>query len=178
MRPAILLDRDGTIIVDKVYLNDLNKIEYMPNAFEGLRKFRDLEFLLIVVTNQSGVARGIVPIEVLYAIHAKIRSDLSKHGITIAGFYYAQASVDSNDPMRKPGAGMLLAAATDFGLDLRRCYMIGDRDTDVLAGRAANTKTIYLDHTFPKPPNLKPDFSCVDLLAAAEWVESQKKTTL
>jgi histidinol-phosphate phosphatase family protein len=174
MRPAILLDRDGTIIIDKVYLNDVNKIEYMANAIEGLRKFRDLGYLLVVVTNQSGVARGIVPIDVLYKIHDRIRSDLAREGVTIAGFYYAPHSVESNDPTRKPNPGMLFQARSDWNLDLRRSYMIGDRDTDVQAGKNAGARTIYLDHTFPLSDKFKPDFSCGDLLTAATWVESQK----
>lgn len=178
MRPAILLDRDGTIIVDKVYLNDVNKIEYLANAFEGLRKFQEMGFILCVVTNQSGVARGIVPIDVLYAIHDRIRSDLAREGITISGFYYAPHSVESNDPSRKPNPGMLLSAKADWDLDLRRSYMIGDRDTDVLAGQNAGAKTIYLDHSFPVTDKFKPDFSCVDLLQAANWVESQKKISV
>ncbi len=171
---AVLLDRDGTIIIDKVYLNDVEKIEYMSFAIEGLRKMRDLGFKLIVVTNQSGVARGIVPIQTLYDIHAKIRSDLAREGLVIEGFYYAPHSVESNHPMRKPNPGMLMAAANDFGLKLSQCFMIGDRDTDVLAGRAAGTRTIYLDHSFPLAETLQPNFSCANLLEAAEWIESQK----
>jgi D-glycero-D-manno-heptose 1,7-bisphosphate phosphatase len=174
MNRAVILDRDGTIIVDKVYLNDISKIEYMPGALEGLREMRDLGFRLIVATNQSGVARGLVAIETLYAIHEKIRGDLAREGISIEGFYYAPHSVESHHSMRKPKPGMLLAAASDFGLDLRQCYMIGDRDTDVLAGQAAGTKTIYLNHTFPQPEGLSPDFSCPDLLTAALWIRSQK----
>jgi len=171
---AIILDRDGTIIVDKVYLNDIQKIEYMPFAIEGLRKMRDLGFRLIVATNQSGVARGVVRIETLYDIHAKIRSDLAHQGVLIEGFYYAPHSVESNHHMRKPNPGMLLTAARDFGLNLKQSFMIGDRNTDVLAGQAAGTRTVFLNHSFQLNPDIKSDFICSNLLEAAHWLESQK----
>ncbi len=172
LNKAIILDRDGTIIVDKVYLNDVAQIEYLPKVFEGLRVMRDLGFRFFVATNQSGIARGIVAIDTLYEIHRVIRHDLAGQGIDIEGFYYAPYSVESNHPMRKPNPGMLEAAARDFNLDLRQSYMIGDRDTDVHAGRAAGTGTIYLDHSFPTPTSA-PDFVCGDLLAAAKWLKSQ-----
>lgn len=178
MKSAIILDRDGTIIEDKVYLNDVSKIEYLPLALEGLRAFRDLDFMLVVATNQSGVARGIVSIENLYRIHEKIRSDLSREGIDIQGFYYAPYSVESNHYMRKPNPGMLKLAAKDFNLNLSRSFMIGDRETDVLAGQAAGTKTIYLNHTFPLPAGIHPDFQCANLLEAARWVSSIRTATI
>lgn len=172
-KKAIILDRDGTIIIDKVYLNDVSKIEYMTQVFEGLKKMKDMGFDFVVATNQSGVARGIVSLENLDLIHQKIQSDLLERGLEIQKFYFAPYSVESNHPMRKPNPGMLLTAQQELGLDLKQCFMIGDRDTDILAGQAAGCKAIYLDHSFALPAGIKPDYVCSNLMQAADWIETQ-----
>jgi D-glycero-D-manno-heptose 1,7-bisphosphate phosphatase len=177
MRKAIILDRDGTFIIDKIYLNDAREIEYLPGCFEGLRRMRDLGFVFAVATNQSGIARGLVDIRNLYAIHERIRGDMAAQGIDFLGFYYAPYSVESNHYLRKPNPGMLETAAREHGLDLSQSWMIGDRDTDVLAGRAAGCRTILL-----KPEGLKPGESdaganavCADLIEAARFIESFRR---
>lgn len=170
MQKAIILDRDGTIIYDKVYLNDPKLIEYIPGSFEALRMLRDLGYIFVIATNQSGVARGIVDIKNLYKIHDIIRDDFAREGVDFAGFYYAPFSVESNDFSRKPNPGMLLQAAKDHNIDLKQSWMIGDRMTDVEAGHNAGTKSILL--TEVKPEGLKPQPEAVvpDLMAAAKFI--------
>lgn len=145
LQKAIFFDRDGTLIIDKVYLNNPDQIEYLPGVFEALRQFRDAGYKLVVVTNQSGVARGLVTIENLDEIHRRISDQFARHGVFFCGFYYAPFSVESNHFMRKPNPGMLITAANDHGLDLSQSWMIGDRITDVEAGHSAGCRSVLLE---------------------------------
>ncbi len=142
---AIFLDRDGTIIIDKIYLNDPTQIEYLPGAFESLKRLRDAGFQFVIVTNQSGVARGIVDIKNLYEIHRIIARDFAKEGIEFLQFYYAPYLVESNHPFRKPSPGMIDQGINDFSLQREGSWMIGDRMTDVEAGHRAGLKSILLE---------------------------------
>lgn len=172
MKKAVFFDRDGTLIVDKVYLNDPTQIEYLPGVFLGLQKLRDAGYLIIVVTNQSGVARGLVQIENLYKIHEILRSDFARHGVDIAGFYYAPYSVESNHHLRKPNPGMLELAARDFNIELSESFMVGDRDTDIQAGRKAGTKTILI--ASPGQTS-KPDASVTNISQLVDYILNSTK---
>jgi len=136
-------------------LNDPDGISYLTGAIEGLRNMRDMGYLLFVVTNQSGIARGVVTMANLDRIHAKMRSDLAEQGIEIAGFYYAPYSAESTHFARKPNPGMLVYAAQDFGVDLSQSWMIGDRMIDVEAGHRAGCRSIMLKGT--ETPETRPD---------------------
>jgi D-glycero-D-manno-heptose 1,7-bisphosphate phosphatase len=144
MKKTIFFDRDGTLIIDKIYLNDPEQIEYLPGAFEALRQLRDAGYQFVVVTNQSGVPRGLVTIENLNEIHRRMTDEFARRGVFFAGFYYAAFSVESNHPMRKPNPGMLLSAADDHSADLSSSWMIGDRISDVEAGHRAGCRSILL----------------------------------
>ena len=144
---TIFLDRDGTLIIDKVYLNDPDQIEYLPDVFEALRLLRDDGFQFVVVTNQSGIARRLVTMENLDETHRRIQAEFSKHGVHFKGFYYAPYSVESNHPIRKPHPGMLLRGALDHNADLVSSWMIGDRISDIVAGSRAGCRTVLLAGT-------------------------------
>lgn len=139
---ALLLDRDGTIIKDKHYLNDPAEIEYLPGTFEALKLISESGYLIIIVTNQSGIPRGLISEPQLRSIHEKIQSDFKQKKLHITEFYHAPHLPNSDHPWRKPNPGMLLQAAKDHNLDLSRCWMIGDKDVDVMAGRNAGASTI------------------------------------
>ena len=147
MKKAVFFDRDGTLIIDKIYLNDPDAIEYLPGVFEGMKLLRDAGFEFVVVTNQSGVPRGLVQIENLDQIHKNIRNEMSKHGIDILNFYYAPHLVESNHHTRKPNPGMLEMGVQDFNIDPKQSWMIGDRMTDVEAGHRAGMKSIFIHGT-------------------------------
>jgi D-glycero-D-manno-heptose 1,7-bisphosphate phosphatase len=153
-KKTIFFDRDGTLIIDKVYLNDPDQIEYLPGVFEALRLLRDAGFQFVVVTNQSGIARRLVTMENLDETHRRIRAEFSRHGVDFAGFYYAPYSVESNHPIRKPHPGMLLRGALDHAADLSRSWMIGDRLSDVIAGSRAGCQTVLLAGTEALDPAL------------------------
>lgn len=143
-KKAIFFDRDGTLIVDKVYLNNPDDIEYLPQIFWALRSLRDAGYVFFVVTNQSGVPRGRVQLKNLLEIHRRIRGAFAEHGVDILDFYYAPYLTEHDHIYRKPNPGMLLQAAQEYNIDLGASWMIGDRLSDVEAGRRAGTKTILL----------------------------------
>lgn len=142
--PAVILDRDGTLIFDLVYLNDPEKIEYLPGVFEALRLFRDHGFKLMVATNQSGVPRGLVDVKNLDEIHRRIQAKFCSEGVDILSFHSAPFMTDYNHHLRKPNPGMLLEAASFYNVDLPRSWMIGDRMTDVEAGHRAGCRTALI----------------------------------
>ncbi|MBN8540115.1 MAG: HAD family hydrolase [Deltaproteobacteria bacterium] len=173
-RKTVFLDRDGTLIIDKIYLNDPDQIEYLPGVFEALCRLRDGGYQFIVVTNQSGIARGIVSVENLNETHRRIRAAFAEHGVEFKEFYYAPYSVESDHPMRKPHPGMLLQGAKDFDVYLPKSWMIGDRLSDVIAGSRAGCRTILLsgvelpDPTAPQ--EAQPTRIVDSLLAAADQI--------
>lgn len=144
MRKAILLDRDGTLIVDRIYLNDPGQIEYLPGVFDALRMLRDSGYVFAVATNQSGVPRGLVDVRNLDEIHRVIQADFCRYGVDILSFHSAPYMTDNDHFLRKPNPGMLLEAAHWHRLDAGRCWMVGDRDTDVEAGHRAGMKSALL----------------------------------
>lgn len=147
MKKVVFLDRDGTLIYDKIYLNDPNQIQYLPGVFEGMRQMRDHGFEFIVVTNQSGVPRGLVDVRNLNEIHRIIRADMARAGVDILSFYYAPFMVNSGHPMRKPSPGMLDAGVHDHNVERSVSWMVGDRMTDVEAGHRAKMRTVFLSGT-------------------------------
>ena len=147
MRNVIFFDRDGTLIEDKIYLNDPEQVVYLPGVFEGLKKLRDFGYEFIIVTNQSGVPRGLVDHDNLMQIHKNIRTDFAKDGIDILNFYHAPFLVESNHHWRKPNPGMLEAGIKDFDVNISTAWMIGDRMTDVEAGHRAGMKSIFMHGT-------------------------------
>ena len=168
---AVFLDRDGTIIQDEKYLNDVSRIHYLPHTFGALKLFRDLNYKLIVVTNQSGLARGIVDINTLKAIHRRIYRDCAEKGVEILHFYYAPFMPITNHYLRKPNAGMLNEARLHFHLNMEKSWMIGDRMTDVEAGHRANTRSILIGKPSPDHPFSPPEAYVSHLLEAARFIE-------
>lgn len=146
-KKAIIFDRDGTLIVDKIYLNDPNKVEYLPGVFNALRILRDAGYVFCVATNQSGVPRGLVDVRNLEKIHQKIRSDFAREGIDFLSFHSAPFMTNTNHWFRKPNPGMLLEAVQWHNLDPSTSWMVGDRITDVIAGHRAGMKTVLLRNT-------------------------------
>ena len=143
-RRAIFLDRDGTINVDAEYLNDIKKFRWLPDAIEAIRYINEHGALVIVVTNQSGVARGFFPEEDVLRLHAFMQEELSRYGAHIDGFYYCPhhpeseiAEYKTNCECRKPKPGLILKAAADHDIDLAHSVMIGDKERDAESGRRA-----------------------------------------
>lgn len=168
-KKAVFFDRDGTLIIDKVYLNDPDQIVYLEGVFEALSSLRNAGFEFFIVTNQSGVARGIVSLENLDEIHRRMVVEFGRHGVAFKGIYYAPYSVESDHPMRKPNPGMLEAADREHGVDMARSWIVGDRMTDVVAGHRAGCRSVLLEgvDTPLKPGDDTPTFVVADILSAA-----------
>ncbi len=146
MRPAVFLDRDGTIIASVHYLADPELVRLIDGAAPALRALRSAGYALVVVSNQSAVGRGMLSVERLFEVQDAMCRQLAERGASLDGFYFCPAVPASDDrtaiehPDRKPAPGMLLRASVDLDLDLSRSWMIGDMVSDVLAGRNAGCK--------------------------------------
>lgn len=172
-KKVVFLDRDGTLIVDKVYLNDPQKIEYLPTVCDALILLKKHHYDFVIATNQSGVPQGFVSIENLYDIHRQMIVHFLKYNITFLGFYFAPFLVESNHPLRKPNPGMLLTAAKEHHIQLHQSWMIGDQITDVMAGARAGTKTILLQKRMShQSSQINPHAIKPTLLEAAKFIVS------
>jgi D,D-heptose 1,7-bisphosphate phosphatase len=142
LRPAIFFDRDGTLIVDHPYQHRADAIEYLPGYFELMRLLtQKSDFLLFVVTNQSGVARGYFPAPAIMEIHEQMNADLQRAGLRPFDDIRYCPHLDSDLCLcRKPRPGMLVDLATKWSVDLERSVMVGDRVSDVEAGQNAKVK--------------------------------------
>lgn len=152
MNQAVFFDRDGTLIKDKHYLDNPDEVEWYEGTFGTLRALRDAGYKIVVVTNQSGVARGKFGEETVQAIHERMERDLADEGIEVEGFYYCpyleEADVERyrrDSDLRKPSPGMLLEAAEDHDLDLGASVMVGDKPSDVEAGNRVGCRTILVE---------------------------------
>ena len=146
-RQAAFLDRDGTINEsppEGEYVTRVEDFQLLPGAVEGIARLAGCSYTLVVVSNQRGVARGLVSQELLRTTETLLQEALRPHGAKIADFYYCTHELDEGCDCRKPLPGMLLQAASELDLDLGESWMIGDSQKDVEAGRAAGCRTIYL----------------------------------
>lgn len=150
-RRAVFLDRDGTINVEREFLHRPAEFEFIPGAPQAIRLLNDAGFLVIVVTNQSGVARGYYDESAIIRLHRHLDAELARFGAAIDGYYfcphhpeYSTGSHGKSCACRKPQAGMLLKAANDFSLDLASSYLIGDKLADVEAGLNAGCRPILV----------------------------------
>ncbi len=142
LRPAIFLDRDGTLMHDTGYVSDPASIRIFPGVPEALRELKARGFLLIIVTNQSGIGRGYFTRADYEAVHARFLQLLGP-GL-IDATYLCDDHPDRASDRRKPAPGMLLEAARDHAIDLARSWMIGDREADITAGHRAGTRSILV----------------------------------
>jgi D-glycero-D-manno-heptose 1,7-bisphosphate phosphatase len=151
LRPALFLDRDGTINEDRHYLSDPAGVFLIPGAAEAIAEVNRLGVPIIVVTNQAGIAKGIIPFEAIAKIHQELDQQLARFGAKVDAYYFCPhhpegpiAEFHQVCQCRKPLAGMLQRAAQEHQLDLSQSWMVGDRLTDAEAGAAAGCKTMLL----------------------------------
>jgi D-glycero-D-manno-heptose 1,7-bisphosphate phosphatase len=182
---AVFLDRDGTLIEDPGYLNNPDMVKVLPGAAEALVHLKRLGYKLVVVSNQSGVARGIIKEAALAQITDRMKQLFGNEGAYIDGVYYCVCHPDGviekyrkDTDDRKPKPGMLLQAARDLNIDLARSWAIGDSYRDVEAGRRAGCRTILLNSPpelkKPGPDDTRADFEAVNIKEAANIVHRQE----
>jgi D-glycero-D-manno-heptose 1,7-bisphosphate phosphatase len=176
-KKAVFLDRDNTIIADMEFSTDSSKLRPLPGALEALRRLQDAGYLLVIVTNQSGVARGRFSEEALRGLHEHLLRRLEQGGVRFVGIYYcphyaegkvAEYSIACD--CRKPKPGMLLRAVRELGVDLKQSWMVGDRPADVGAGRAAGCRTLRVGNADWGESDPRADFETPDLAGAAEII--------
>ncbi|MBS4062032.1 MAG: D-glycero-beta-D-manno-heptose 1,7-bisphosphate 7-phosphatase [Bacteroidetes bacterium] len=173
MRQAVFLDRDGTINEDCGYLGDPKQVRILPGVTEALTLLKEHRWLLVVVSNQSGIGRGYYGKDDLRAVREVIEMQLSAQGLTLDGAYFCPHAPDEKCACRKPEPGLLLQAADDLDIDLKRSWMIGDKFSDVEAGKRAGCRAVLVDtnqiagaqQDVPANVVLKPD-----LLSAARYI--------
>ena len=182
-RPAVFLDRDGTISEEVGYLNDASQFRLFPFALGAIRRLNDAKLPVIVVTNQSGVGRGFFPEAMVHTVHEVMTQQLAAGGAHLSAIYYCPHTSDDECECRKPMPGLLRRAAGEHHIDLRRSFVVGDRYGDVeLAhgtdGRGILVRTGYGEQdlrenraAWPK----QPDFVADDLAAAVDWILRQTK---
>ena len=179
-RAAVFLDRDGTINVEKEYLHRPEEFEFVPGAPEAIRLLNDAGFLVIVVTNQSGVARGYYDEAAVHRLHRFVDNELATSGASVDAYYlcphhprHGIGPYRTDCACRKPLPGMLIAAAEDLDIDLARSWIIGDKGSDVEAGRAAGCRPILVSTGYgaAEASLAGPDVTvCADILAAVRVI--------
>jgi histidinol-phosphate phosphatase family protein len=145
---AVFLDRDGTLNEDPGYISNPEKVVLFPDTGDALALLKKYGFLLIVISNQSGIARGLMTIQDVEAVNEKINTLLSEFKVKIDAFYFCPAhpefSPEEECECRKPSPKLLLEAAKEFNVDLQKAYIIGDSITDVQCGKNAGIRTILV----------------------------------
>jgi D-glycero-D-manno-heptose 1,7-bisphosphate phosphatase len=175
-RRFALLDRDGTIIVERHYLAAPDGVELLPGAVEGLRRLAEIGLGLVVVTNQSGLSRGYFHRATLDAIHERLRELLARGGVTLDGIYVCPHTPEHVCACRKPRPGLVRQAAADLGFDPAEAFMLGDKACDVDLGRAVGATTFLLRTGYgdrlPAEVCARADHVADDLRQAAEVIGS------
>ena len=179
-RPAVFLDRDGTLNEDRGYVGFFRDFAWLPGAVDSVRRLNEAGFAVVVVTNQAGVARGYYTEADVLALHAEVEQGLNAAGAHVDGYYYAPyhatAAVEERyrimHPDRKPGTGMLERAARDLNLDLARSFMVGDKESDVTPGRTLGLRTVLVRTGFGRThePTTAATHVADDVAAAVDWI--------
>jgi D-glycero-D-manno-heptose 1,7-bisphosphate phosphatase len=173
-RPAVFLDRDGTVMRDVDYCGDPARVEVFPGAADALRRLKTNGYKLIIVTNQSGIARGYFSDNDYRAVEKEFLRQLGE-GL-IDATYCCPDLPDTNSPRRKPAPGMIFEAQRDHRLDLARSYVVGDKTSDVACGRNAGVRTILVQTGYGRHEiECRADRVARDLAHAAEIILADRQ---
>lgn len=163
MKPAIFLDRDGTINIDYNYVHKIDDFHFIDGVIEALIELKKMGFLLVITTNQSGIARNVFSQEQFDTLTEWMDWSLMDRGVEIDGVYYCPHDPLNTDcDCRKPKPGMILAAQKDLNIDIANSYMVGDRVSDLLSGKNAGVKKTVLVRTG--------DAITAEAQAQADWI--------
>jgi histidinol-phosphate phosphatase family protein len=191
LQPAVFIDRDGCLVEDKHYLADPNQLVFPDGSLDAVKNLKEAGYKIVIVSNQSGVARGFFPVETVEAVHNHMSREMKNAGCEPDDVRFCPYHPDGDDPEftgdsydRKPKPGMLEKAAIRHGIDIKRSFMIGDKYIDIQCGKAAGAATILVrtgkgaatEKEIPVHPFLKPDHVCDDLRTVAEVIISRNDT--
>ena len=180
--PAVFVDRDGTINVEKGYLDHPGNVALLPTSGQALRLLNRLSIPVVVITNQSALERGLMKLDGFESVNAAIWQALQASDAYYDALYYCPHTPDRTSPCacRKPQPGLLLQAAFDLDLDLRQCFLVGDKRSDIEAGRACGCQSILVRTGYGENAYLdiaawehQPDYMASTLLEASQWIASR-----
>ncbi len=193
MQPAVFLDRDGTINEQMGYINHIDRFQMLPDAAQAIKKLNDAGIPTVVVTNQSGLARGYFPAELLDDVHEKMENALALEGAHVDGIYICPHHPEAKEEKyrkacncRKPKIGLFEQAAQDLNIDLQKSYVVGDRWSDLKAAVKCNSVPVLVltgygrgDYEYIGPTQkVEPAFVAENLKDAVDWILADlKKTT-
>lgn len=179
-RRAVFLDRDGVLNRDSDdFIKTPEELEMLPCAVESVARLNAAGFLCIVITNQSGIARGLFPESALESLHAKLHAEMAAGGARIDAIYYCPHGPNDGCDCRKPATGMLLRAAREHGIDLSQSWLVGDRPGDITCGATVGAHTALVltgkaDKYDPAQFASLPDHVCPDISAAVKTILQAK----
>jgi D-glycero-D-manno-heptose 1,7-bisphosphate phosphatase len=186
MKPAVFLDRDGTLIEEVGYLDNLDRMAFYPWSVDAVRLLNRASFLVLLVTNQAGVARGLFGEELVVAAHREIGRRLEAGGARLDAYYYCPhhptapvATYRVECDCRKPRTGMIRRAERAFDIDISRSFVVGDRWRDIEMGREAGARGILVRSGYGRSeekrpvPGLEPALVCENLMEAVAWILRQ-----
>ena len=184
---AVFIDRDDTLIEDPGYINDPDQVKLLDGVPEALIELKQMGYKLIVVSNQSAVARGIITEQTLAKIHERLEQLLARHGAALDKIYYcpdhpdgAVARYRRESNWRKPEPGMLLAAAEEFDIELTDSWLVGDSARDIDAGKTAGCTTILIENATHnrtlEPGATTPDYTAVNIKEVANIIKKHNRT--
>ena len=167
-RQAVFFDRDGTLMEEVHYCGDPAKVKVYPKVPEALRALKQAGFLNFIVSNQSGIGRGLITEAQYHAVQRELLRQIGEEWIDAS--YFCPDPPDVPSLRRKPQPGMLLEASAEFGIDLSASYIIGDKTADIECGRRAGAATILVLTGYGREQPCVPDFTAADAAAAADWI--------
>ncbi len=182
MKPAVFLDRDGTIVEEVGYLNRLDKLSFFPCSIDAIRVLGQAGLLVVVVTNQAGVAQGYFDEQFVRDTHARVDERVRGGRARIDGYYYCPHHPNAKLEQyrvacdcRKPKPGMIRQAARDLDIDVARSFVVGDRWLDVEMGREVGATTILVTTGYglgedDRPEGVEADLVAANLMEAAGWI--------
>jgi D-glycero-D-manno-heptose 1,7-bisphosphate phosphatase len=183
MKRAVFLDRDGTINEQMGYINHISRFRLLPKVAEAIRMLNENDYLVVVVTNQSGPARGYFPIELVHEVNRHMQRLLKNEGANVDAVYFCPHLPEDGCNCRKPKTGMIEMACRDMEIDLSRSYVVGDMCDDIELAKNAGIKGIMvktgyglgeIEYRLPKK-NIKPDYIADDLFSAVTWILENDK---
>lgn len=178
LRPAVFLDRDGTILEERGYLNHMSRFQMFDFAAGAIKGLNAAHLPVIIITNQSGVARGLFPAFLVDEVHKKMSQDLALKGAHVEAIYACLHGPHDGCACRKPKTALLEQAADKYSIDLKRSFVIGDRYSDIEMGHRAGTRAILVLTGYGRGElewygltwRDKPDFLAENISDAASWI--------
>ncbi len=175
MEKVVFLDRDGVISKDSAdHIKSWDEFHFLPNAKEAIKLLTDHGFHIVLITNQSVIARGMTTIEGLEFMHNNMKGEIEEYGGKIEKIYYCPHHPDEGCDCRKPKPGMLLRAIKENNIDPTKSFMVGDRMMDVEVGKKVGCKTVIIPsergQMEMRESSIKPDYVAKDLLDTSKWI--------